>query len=238
MKKILLLILLVLLLAPVIPAQDLTSADIVSSFKIRMKSDLRNFPDSVIYQLVNFGTGLACDFGFAYQKVDTLVLATATERYALSKPAIWVYKAGKLGAGERAWQSVKLKDMGKVYFKEALAPAYYEFYTEFQAVTSTFSAGTDSTYFYCFPKPTSADNGDSVIVHYFAWTDTINANVKGNYRDVILHLTLMGGYFRQSKTDKAVEEWNKASGIMSKLRNDWLMRIYDIEVAPKAVGGR
>lgn len=238
MKKILILFLFLALSFQVANSQGLTSTDIFTSFKYRMKSDNLVFPDSVIYQLINSGTGMACIYGFAYPKVDTLVLSTGTEEYGLTEVAIWVYKVGKINVGERAWQRVGLENFGKYEMKEALNPAYYDFTTVMADVDSEFSAGNDTSYIYVYPKPTSADNNDSLFVHYFAWIDSIDGNLKNITQDLVLELALMVGYVRKGRTDKMVEAWNEAGIQMNLLTNYWLQRLYNIEVVPKSVGGR
>jgi len=201
-----------------------------------MKSDNLVFPDSVIYQLINLAAEIACTHGFAYPKVDTLVLATGTEQYGLEKVAVWVYRVGKIGEGERSWQSLPLPSFGKFHIKEAISPAYYDFTTVLESIDSAFSAGNDTSYVYIFPKPTSAHNNDSILVHYFAFDDTISANLRSIAKDALLELTLMCAYIRKGRSDLGVNAWNDASPEMSKLRNDWLTRIYNIEVVPKTIG--
>lgn len=218
--------------------QGLTSKDIYTSVKYHMKSDNLVFPDDEIYQLVNLGAEMACVFGFAYPKVDTLTLSTGTEEYGLTKLALWVYRIGKIGEGDRSWQSMLLADFGKYQIKEVSSPNYYDFVTVVESVDSAFSAGNDTSYVYVYPKPTSADNNDSILVHYFALDDTINSNLKNVSQDLVLELTLMCGYIRDGRTDKAVDAWNHAGTQMTLLTNYWLQRIYNIEVVPKNVGGR
>lgn len=221
-----------------VKAQGLTSADIYRSFKSKMQNDNLTFPDSVIYQCINLATAISCVSGFSYPKVDTIVLSTGTERYGLNKLAVWVYRIGKIGEGERSWQSVVFGDMGKYQMGEALNPAYWDFTTEMEGVTSTFSAGKDTSYVYVFPKPTVAENNDSITVHYFAWADTLDGVIKNNYREPILQLALMGGFIRARSSDRAILAFNKAMPILNKLRNDQLGRIRNIEVNPTDVGGR
>lgn len=219
--------------------QGLTSTDVFKSFKYRMKSDNLVFPDADIYQLVNFGTEIACTHGFAYQRTDTILLVTGQEAYGLPKLAIWVYRVGKIEAGDRSWQNVALGHFGAYYMQEVLNPAYYDFVTVIESLTTVFDAGQDTSQLYVYPKPTAADNGDSMVVCYFAWTDTLDGTtVKYNYHDAILELALMGGEIRKGRSDKAVQRWNKASVMLGKLRNDWLSRIHAIEVVPKNVGGK
>lgn len=238
MKKILILLLFLVLSAQTVNAQGLSSVDIYSSFKYRMKSDNLVFPDSVIYQLINVGTEMACEYGFAYPKLDTILLATGTEEYGLTQVAIWVYKVGRVDEGKRSWQRVALENFGKYEMKEAANPVYYDFTTVMADVDSAFSAGGDTSYIYVYPKPTSGDNGDSLFVHYFAWDDSINGNLKSIAQDLVLELSLMCGYVRKGRTDKMVEAWNEASVQMNLLTNYWLQRIYNIEIVPKNVGGR
>lgn len=240
MKKVLVLICLFLfVVSGSVFSQGLTSADVYKSFKYRMKSDNLVFPDAEIYQLVNFGTEIACTHGFAYQRTDTILLVTGQEAYGLPKLAIWVYRVGGIEEGDRSWQNVALGDFGKYYIQEAPTAIYYDFETVIEGLTSVFDAGNDTSQLYVYPKPTAADNGDSMVVCYFAWTDTLDGTtVKYGYHEAVLELALMGGEIRRGRSDKAVQRWNEASVMLSKLRNDWLSRIYAIEVVPKNVGGK
>lgn len=240
MKKVLVLICLFLfVISGSVFSQGLTSADVYKSFKYRMKSDNLVFPDAEIYQLVNFGTEIACTHGFAYQRTDTILLVTGQEAYGLPKLAIWVYRVGKIEEGDRSWQNVALGDFGKYYIQEAPTVIYYDFVTMIEGLTSVFDAGNDTSQLYVYPKPTAADNGDSMVVCYFAWTDTLDGTtVKYGYHEAVLELALMGGEIRRGRSDKAVLRWNKASVMLGKLRNDWLSRIHAIEVVPKNVGGK
>jgi hypothetical protein len=219
-------------------AQGLSSGDVYRSFKYRMKSDNLVFPDSVIYQLINFGTEVACVHGWAYPKVDTVTLSTGTEQYGLEKLAVWVYRVGGVAQGTPSWQNIPLKDFGKYDIKETPNASFFDFTTEIEGVTTVFTAGGDTSYVYAYPKPTAADNGDSIAIHYFAWADTLDGNVKFSYHDIVLELALMGGHIRKGRSDKAVEAWNKVAPQMTKLRNEWLARIYDIEVVTKEIGGQ
>lgn len=240
MRKIVLAVLALLIFLPQTgESQGLTSLDVFKSFTYRMHSDKLVFPDADIYQLVNFGTEIACTHGFAYQRTDTILLVTGTEAYGLPKLAVWVYRVGKIEQGDRSWQNVALGDFGKYYIQEAPTAVYYDFVTVMEGVTSVFDAGNDTSQLYVYPKPTAADNGDSMVVCYFAWTDTLDGTtVKYNYHDAILELALMGGEIRKGRSDKAVQRWNTASVMLGKLRNDWLGRIHAIEVVPKNVGGK
>lgn len=218
--------------------QGLTSADIYKSFKYRMKSDALTFPYSDIHQIVNLASEMACDYGFAYPKLDTILLSTGTEEYGLEVLALWVYRVGKIDEGKRSWQSVPLGELGQYSMKDATAPNYYDFVTVMEGVTTVFDAGNDTSYIYVYPKPTSADNGDTILVHYFAWADSINSNLKSNAHTLVLELAVMIGHLRAERSDRAVTAWNDAGVQMSLLTNYWLQRIYDIEVVPKKVGGR
>lgn len=238
MKRLLIAVVLLVLLFQVGYSQGLTSADIYKSFKYRMKSDALTFPDSDIYQIVNLASEMACPYGFAYPKFDTILLSTGTEAYGLEKLALWVYRVGRIDEGKMSWQSVPLGELGQYSMKDATAPNYYDFVTVMEGVTTTFSAGNDTSYIYVYPKPTSADNGDTILVHYFAWADTINSNLKNIAHDLVLELAVMIGYIRKGETDRAVTAWNDAGVQMNLLTNYHLQRIYDIEVVPKKVGGR
>ena len=214
-------------------SQGLTSADVYRSFKYRMRSDNLVFPDSVIYQLINAATEMACTHAWAYPKVDTLTLTTGTDRYGLQKLAVWVYRVGKLEDNTPSWQNIPLKDFGKYDIKETPNAAFFDFTTEMEGVMTVFTAGGDTSYIYVYPLPTTGDNGDSVEIRYFAWADTLNGNIKYAYHDIILELALMLGYMRSGRSDMAVSSWNTAGPQMTKMRNDWLAKIHDIEVVPK-----
>lgn len=238
MKKILIAVVLLVLLFQGGYSQGLTSADIYESFGYRMKSDRLIFPASESYQIINLASEMACDYGFAYPKLDTILLSTGTEEYGLEVLALWVYRVGRIDEGKMSWQSVPLGELGQYSMKDATAPNYYDFVTVMEGVTTTFSAGNDTSYVYVYPKPTSADNGDTILVHYFAWADTINSNLKNIAHDLVLELAVMIGYIRKGETDRAVTAWNQAGVQMNLLTNYHLQRIYDIEVVPKKVGGR
>lgn len=224
---------------PLCHAQYLISADIVTSFKRTMQNDNLVFPDSVIYQLVNIATGIACIHGFADPKIDSIVLATGTDQYGLKFPAIWVYRIGKLGATQRSWSRIDLGDFGKYSTKDVLYPAFWDFTHQLETgADSITGTGIDTSYIWIYPKPTTADSGDTIEVNYFAYEDSLKSNLKPNYRDVVLSLTLMLGYFRAGRSDNAVSEWNKASSALSVLRNEMLGKIYNIEIVPKTLGGK
>ena len=238
MRKFIIVMVLFFLFACSACGQGLTSADVVASLTQRLHSDNVLFPDSVKQQFSNFAARVASVHGFAYSRVDTILLLTDSSRYALDEIAIWVYRVGKLGEAQPSWKSVNLGDFGKAGMIESSAPAFFDFTNEIGSVDSQFTAGAETSWVYVFPYPTSADNNDTLLVHYFAWADTINANIASIYHDPIVECALIPAYIRQGRSDKAVEAWNRASVQLSKLRNDKLMEIFDIEIVPRKLGGR
>ena len=221
-----------------VKSQGLTSLNVYDKFMSQMRQDKIIFPDAEAYQIINGATEMACAFGLAYQVTDTLVLATGVDEIGLKKLAIWVYRVGRLDEGYPSWKHIDLANIGKYGMIEALNPAFFDFVTVLVGVTTTFGAGGDTSYLEIAPKPTSGDSGDSIVVCYFAWDDTINANLKVAYQDVVLKLALMDGYIRKGRTDLAVNQWNQASITMNLQINARLKEIYDIEIVPKNVGGR
>jgi len=238
MKKTIMGLVLFLLLASPGWAQGLTSADVVSSITQRLHSDDVLFPDSVKYKFSNFAARVASLHGLAYSRTDTVLLMPDSVRYALSEIAIWVYRVGKLGAAQPSWKNVNIGDFGKAGMIESVNPAFWDFTTEMGSVDSQFTAGAETSWVYVSPFPNTADSLDTVLVHYFAWADTINANITMIYHDPIVECALIPAYIRMGRTDKAAEAWNNASSQLSKLRNDKLKEIFDIEIVPRTLGGR
>jgi len=230
------LLLTIFFLPVVVSAQGLSSTDIYNAFKYRMHPDPIFFDDATIYQLINMASEIASVDGFAYPKIDTLVLATNTTDYGLKKLAIWVYKVGKISEGERSWQNIALEDFGKEGLSEVSYPAYWDFVTIMEGVSTVFNASKDTSYIYIYPKPTASDNGDSIAVHYFAFADTISGNLRSDYREAVLDLALMLGYLRKGRSDMAVMMWNEGATNISLLRNAWLNKLFNIEVVPKVIG--
>lgn len=226
-----------ILIAPLGYGQGLSSADIYKSFKYRLHPDPIIFSDSVIYQLINLASEIACDHGLAYPEIDTITLATGTDEYGLIHTALWVYRVGKIAEGERSWQRVGLSQFGKEGMSESVRPAFYDFVTVLENLTSTFDAGNDTSYIYIYPKPIAADDGDTILVHYFAFADTIDDNLRSDYQNAVVELALMLGNLRKGRSDKAVVNWNNASLQLSVLRNSWLAKIFNLEVVPKTIGG-
>ena len=238
MKKIISAILLVFFLAVPVSGQGLTSADIVTSLTQRLHSDDILFPDSVKYKFSNFAARVATVHGFAYSRTDTVLLMPDSMRYPLTEIAIWVYRIGKLGAAQPSWKHVDLGDFGKAGMIEPISSAFWDFTNEMGSVDSQFTAGGETSWVYVFPFPVAADSLDTLLVHYFAWADTINGNISTIYHDPIVECALIPAYIRQGRSNKAMEAWNKASPQLSKLRNDKLMEIFDIEIVPRKLGGR
>lgn len=238
MKKFIGVICLFFLLTCSVGAQGLTSADVVTSLTQRLHSDNVLFPDSVKQQFANFGARVATVHGFAYSRTDTVLLMPDSMRYALSEIAVWVYRVGRLGAAQPSWKHVDLGDFGKAGMIEPTSSAFWDFTNEMGSVDSQFTAGGETSWVYVFPFPVAADSLDTLLVHYFAWADTINGNISTIYHDPIVECALIPAYIRMGRSDKAVEAWNKASSQLSKLRNDKLMEVFDIEIVPRKLGGR
>lgn len=226
MRKLMLCVLMLIFACPVIAADWIKSTDIVADFFTHMRHDHVTFDTVDVYQLTNIAASIVCTHGLAYDETSTVILASGTAMYLLPSLAIWVYGVESLNRNEAPWKSYRLKDHGRFGTGQVDAPKFYDFMNTF------YEFDAESTYLHVYPTPSEVD---TILVHYWAWADTVNANIDNEYYDALLKTTLSLGYLRKSQSDKALLKWNEASSELSLLRNFKLGRIYDIEVIRQEV---